>query len=96
MKYSEMNAHERVAAGIAWEKCGDIVGGYENQMQDNLPGSEDYEEAKNALANHEHLVDMIYDEVMFDADKGSRKHLRFAGKEFILARIDRRLKKWGY
>lgn len=96
MKLSEMNGNQRMAARLAWDSCGWVVGGYENQMQDNDEGSEDYNSAKEALADHDLLVDEIYDHVMHMTDKSFRKHLRFAGKEFIIDRINGRLARWGY
>ena len=96
MKLSEMNSRQKLVAKLAWDRCGWVVGGYENTMQDEAPESEDYKGAKAALADHEGLVAEIYDELMSWTDKGYLKHLRFVGKAFILERIDRRLKSWGY
>lgn len=96
MKLSEMNARQQVAARLAWERCGWVVGGLENTMQDNEPDSDEYKYAKAQLADHDGLVAQIYDELMFDTDKGYLKHLRFVGKAFLIERIEKRLAKWGY
>lgn len=97
MKRSEMDAHQRQAFDFICEAMSDYIGGYENQLEDFAEGDKEYEEAKAFLAqDRETLIGIIYNEVMNRADKGTEKHLRFAGKEFITERIDRRLAKWGY
>ncbi len=97
MKRSEMNAHQREAFDFIISSMSDYIGGYENTLQDCKKDSEDYKEAYEFLhQGHEALRDLIYDEVMSLSDKGMAKHLRFAGKEFILERISKRLEKWGY
>ena len=45
---------------------------------------------------HDNLVNELYDYVMANAIKGTAKHLRFAGANFIKERISKRLTKWGY
>lgn len=97
MKYADMNAHEKVAFYFVIRTAGDIIGGLENQMNDNDEDTDEYKEAKEALSmGHDELVEWIYHEVMRYADKGTARHMRFAGTEFIKERISKRLKKWGY
>lgn len=96
MKLSEMSYRQKLATKLAWESCGWVVGGYENTMADNDSESDDYKEAQNALADHDELIAEVYDHLMSYTDSGYLKHLRFVGKAFIIERIDRRLKKWGY
>ena len=96
MKFSEMNVHQQIATRYARESCGWVIGGYENAIQDLDPESEDYKSAKASLADHEGLIDEIYDHVMRFTDKGMLKHIRFAGKDFIRERIHNRITKWGY
>ena len=96
MKLSEMNNRQQIAARVAWKNCGDIVGGLENMLLDYEPESKEYKEAERILKDHDALVKMIYRDVMSDTEKIYMKHLRFVGKDFIIERIDRRLKRWGY
>lgn len=96
MKFSEMSYRQKLATKFALESCGWVVGGYENAMMDYSEDTEEYQSAKAALANHDELVREIYDHLMSYTEAGYLKHLRFVGKAFILERIERRLKKWGY
>lgn len=96
MKLSEMNSRQQIATKLAWERCGWVVGGYENTIEDCGRDSEEGMEAVNALSNREELATEIYEDLMSLTDAGYLKHLRFVGKDFIMARINARLKKWGY
>ena len=97
MKVSEMNAHEKVAFMYVCEVMSELIGGWENTLMDNPEDSEEYKNAYHDLhVGHETLIDWIYSDVMSYSDKGTAKHLRFAGEKFIKERIDRRLTKWGY
>lgn len=97
MKRSEMNAHQKQAFDFICEVMSEWIGGYENVLLDYEEDSEEYKKAKAFLAQgHEVLKELVYNGVMAMSDKGMAKHLRFAGKDFILERIDRRLTKWGY
>lgn len=97
MKLSEMNEHQKIATKFIAEAMSDLIGGFENQLEDAEDGSEEKKEAEAFLnMGHEALVDRIYFEVMQSADKGTAKHARFAGTEFIKERISKRLEKWGY
>ena len=96
MKLSEMNTRQKIVAKLAWETCGNIVGGLENTLLDNDPNDIEYKNAEKTLKDHEALVEMIYHDVMMDTEKIYMKHFRFVGKDFIIERIDKRLKRWGY
>lgn len=97
MKRSEMNTHQLLAFEFICYAMSELIAGYELSLQDYPEGSEEYEEAKAYLGRgKEALKNDVYEEVMALADKGTAKHLRFAGKDFIMERIDRRLTKWGY
>lgn len=96
MKYSEMNKREQMVARMAWEECSWICGGWENQMADSAPETEAYKEAEAALENHEGLVEEVYRALMSKASGTDLEHIKFCGKAFILARIDGRLKRFGY
>lgn len=97
MKRSEMNLHQREAFDYICEVMSEYIGGYENTLSDFPEGTEEYKEAKDFLGQgHDELKGIIYEEVMAISDTGTAKHLRFAGTDFIMERIDRRLAKWGY
>ena len=97
MKRSEMNAHQLVAFDFIVYVMSELIAANELSLQDYPEGSEEYEAAKEYLSQgHDALLKDVYDEVMAMADKGTAKHLRFAGAEFIKERISRRLTKWGY
>lgn len=97
MKRSEMNAHERLAFSFICNAMSELIGGLENVLMDYPDDSEEYQNAWHDLhVGHETLVEWVYRDVMAQADKGTAKHLRFAGEQFIRERIDRRLTKWGY
>lgn len=94
MKMKEMNAHQLTAFRIMKEVYNDYIGGLENGMQDYDKDSSEYEDCKNDLENHELLKETIYKLTIEEANRlGSAKHIRFAGKDFLLERIERRLLK---
>lgn len=97
MKRSEMNAHQLVAFDFIVYAMSELIAAYELTLEDEPEDSEEYKAAKEYLSQgHDELVKIVYDEVMDMADKGTAKHLRFAGADFIKERISRRLTKWGY
>lgn len=97
MKRSEMNAHQREAFDYICAVMSEYIGGYENVLEDFSEDSEEYKRAKNFLTlPHSELINIIYNDVMGLSAKDMKRHLRFAGKDFIIERIDRRLTKWGY
>lgn len=91
----EMNAHERVIDSLIQDAVSQFIGGYENTLSDYAEGTEEYEYAKKIL-NHDTLLDIIYKDVMVNSKRNYASHIRFAGKQFIIDRIETRLKKAGY
>ena len=97
MKLSEMNAHQRLAFRFICEVMSELIAGNELIMEDYPDDSDEYKEASEYLNKpREVLADDVYEEVMSRSDKDMTRHLRFAGKEFIMERINKRLEKWGY
>jgi len=105
MKISELNEHQKVAYQLMDEVTSEYIGGYENQLSDTEGWDDEYNikmhnEAKEFLEQpHEELKKFVYGCIMDKADLdrgGIDKHIRFAGKEFIMERIEKRLQKWGY
>lgn len=93
--YREMNSHEKQVAKLISLATSEIIGGYENTLLDYPEDSEEYKEAKEIL-NHDTLFGMIYDYVMEESRRNYASHIRFAGKQFIEERIEKRLQKEGY
>lgn len=107
MKFSECNAKQKKAYANIYHACNWLIGGLENTMSDNEEGSPEYENAKARLADHEGLVNELYDMAITDVyDDGSccfgkgaasyLKDIRFCGKEWLLERCEKRIKKAGY
>jgi len=107
MKLSECNAKQKKAF-INIAHCANwIIGGLENTIQDNLESSDEYQQAKATLADHDGLVALIYESAIsevygdgiacFNASaKSYLKDIRFCGKEWLVARCEARVKKCGY
>lgn len=107
MKYSECNARQKKAFINIRNASNWLLGGLENTMLDNPEGSEEYESAKAALADHDWLVNELYSMATTEVyDEGSvcfnnaaasyLKDIRFCGKEWLIARCEARIKKNGY
>ena len=107
MKVSEMNARQKKAFYNIYHASNWLLGGLKNTMLDNEEGSEEYESAKAALADHDGLVAELYrmatTEIYGDgfcafsdsAEKAIRD-IRFCGKDFLMERCEKRIKKAGY
>lgn len=107
MKLNEMNARQKKAYRNIYHAANWIIGGLENTMLDNEPGTEEYENAKRALGDHEGLVATLYSEATTtiyadgycafgkDAER-FMKDIRFCGKDFLIERCEKRIKKMGY
>ena len=94
MKLNECNQHEKMAWQLMIAQYNDIVGGMENAVEDKC---DDWEECAELLANHDELKNLIYQQTMNVAKNlGFAKHIKFAGKEFLMERIERRLVKDGH
>lgn len=98
MKLSDMNEHQKLAYKLMDEVTSEFIGGNENTMSDFEEDTEEWQGAKEFLSQpHDRLKEFIYNQIMFMADeRGYAKHIRFAGKDFIMERIEKRLQKWGY
>ena len=97
MKRSEMNAHQLQAFDFIVYVMSELIAGQELVLEDFEEDSEEYKNAKEYLSQPKAvLAEDVYNEVMNMSDKSMAKHLRFAGKDFIMERINKRLEKWGY
>ena len=106
MKYAECNEHQKKAYRNILNASNWLLGDLENTMEDNPEGSEEYENARVRLADHEGLVNElyrmatteIYGEGSCFSEGASRflNDIRFCGKEWLLERCEARIKKAGY
>ena len=95
MRRSEMNgnqltAFEQVINAIDW-----LTGDYENMLMDGII-------TEDEIPSHEELMEDTYNMVLncrtyagMQKD-GGLDEVRFCGKDWIMERIDKRLKKLGY
>ena len=83
MKYADCNARQKKAYRNIYHASNWLLGGLENTMQDNAEGTEEHENAKATLADHDGLVAELY-------------RMAFCGKEWLMARCEARIKKAGY
>lgn len=90
-----MDSRQKAIARMARQVANEWIGGLENDMLDNEPGDEAYENAKHDLElGHETWVRMIVAEVK---DKREvQKHLKFAGNAYLESYVDGMLKTMGY
>lgn len=97
---SKLTPHEFAMATLLDEVMSEIVVGAENAVEDRVEDWKIYDEFLKA--GRESIARAIYNEVMVRcgtgkyATYGSHAHARFAGSEFLKARINRRLASWGY
>lgn len=107
MKYSDCNEKQKKAWRNIQFSAEWIIGGYENTMLDYEEDSEEYQSAARALKDHDELVDEIYQEAIsvyhepgmacFNASaKRYLNDIKFCGKEWLMERVDRRVRKLGY
>jgi len=107
VKTSEMNERQKKAFfNIKYAAC-DLIGGLENAASDYPAGSKEHQNAKEALADHAALVSLIYSMATTDIyQEGSVsfgnaaasyiKDIRFCGKEWLMERVESRVRKLGY
>lgn len=108
MKTSEMSITQKKAfLNIKWAAC-DLLGGLENTMEDNPKDSEEYQNAKAMLADHEGLVEQLYSmatTAIYDEGyccfnpatcKRELREINFCGKEWLMERCEKRITKEGY
>ena len=107
MKYTDCNAHQKKAYANIYHAANWLIGGLENTMLDNEKDSPEYRNAATRLADHNGLVEELYEMAISDIyDDGScyfgasaekiLKDIRFCGKEWLVARCDARVRKLGY
>ena len=107
MKFAECNARQQKAYLNILYASNWLLGGLENTMLDNPEGSEEYENAKATLADHEGLVNELYrmattelydeESCCFNQAAASYlKDIRFCGREWLMERCEARIKKSGY
>ena len=60
MKYADCNARQKKAYRNIYHASNWLLGGLENTMQDNAEGTEEHENAKATLADHDGLVAELY------------------------------------
>lgn len=107
MKLSECNARQRKAFLNIKYAADWVIGGLENTMMDCRPESPEYKSAEAQLNDHEGLVDYIYQEAITciyqegfsqfgKAAESYLKDVRFCGKDWLMARVEARVKKCGY
>ena len=108
MKVAEMNVTQRKAFFNIKHAANDLLGGLENTMIDNEPGSAEYESAKRCLADHEWLVKMLYNMATtaiygdgfccFDTRTVEKelREINFCGKAWLEERCEKRIAKEGY
>ena len=80
------------------------LGGYENTLLDYSEDTEEYIKAKNFLADHEAIVDYIYDCAVSDfyveggvfSDTRLISQIKFLGKEKLIEMVDELGSKEGY
>ena len=107
MKVSEMNARQKKAFYNIYHAANWLIGGLENTLMDNSEDSQEYQSAKEQLANHDMLVAELYSMATTEVyTEGSccfnqaaasfLKDVRFCGKTWLLERCDKRIKKLGY
>lgn len=86
----ELDSREEYIDHIVYESACDIIGGFENAVMDGD------KEVEKILADYDVLFAIIYDDVMRETQGRHSSYIRFAGKEFIKSRIEKRMKKFGY
>ena len=90
-----MDSRQTALARMAKKIANEWIGGLENDMMDNEPGDESYEDAKHDLElGHETWVSLIISEVKVDRE--AQKHLKFAGNKFLEEYVDKMLTEMGY
>ena len=99
MTKNEKLARRNIQNAINFE-----LGGYENVLLDYAEDAEEYIEAKNFLADHEAIVDYIYQCAVTDfyveggvyTDNRIICQLKFMGKEKLMSIVDELVSKEGY
>lgn len=97
MKVSEMNENQKKVWRLAVDNVNELIGGYENTMEDYSEDSEEYQHAKSVLElPHEDLVNIVFGWCRASREWKSIENLHLVGFDFLRERISNRLKKYGY
>ena len=107
MKMSEMTARQKKAFINIYHASNHLLGGLENTISDNSPGTPEHENAKAMLADHDALVrelysmatTAVYAEGLCGFGLGYQLFIReinFCGKEWLMERCEKRITKEGY
>lgn len=107
MRLADCNARQKKAYTNIFHAANWLIGGLENAVSDNPEGSPEHESAKAQLADHEGLVNQVYDAAITDVyaegacffGNGAAsflKDIRFCGKDWLMERCEARVKKCGY
>jgi len=106
MKLSECNARQKKAFINIRNAAFDYIGGLELTLMDNPEDTPEYKSAKAILDDHDRLVNDIYnmaineiyygDGCVFGSSAAMLRDIRFCGKEWLMKRVEARVKKEGY
>ena len=99
-----MNKNEKIARGNIQNCINFEIGGYENVLLDYQEDTEEYLSAKEFLADHDALVDYIYDcsvsgfytEGCVFPDARFISHIKFLGKPKLMEIVEELVSKEGY
>lgn len=93
--FRQLNMHEKQVKRLIQESVSEWIGGYENTLEDYRPEDQEYKDALEIL-QHDYLFDRIYEDVMKESRGNYASHIRFAGRQFIVDQIEKRLEAEGY
>lgn len=107
MKVADMNARQKKAFYNIYWAAQHLLGGLENTLLDYSEDSDEYKSADETLKNHKLLVNRLY-EMATTAVYGEGfcgfgkqyqmaiRDINFCGKEWLMERCEKRIKKEGY
>lgn len=108
MRISEMSIRQKRAYYNIVNVSNYLIGGAENTMLDYAPDTQEYADAKAFLEDHDRLVKSIYREAVTQCYPGDDPYtlglrpdsflrdIRFCGKEWLMERVELRVRKMGY
>jgi len=92
MKLSEMTPRQRKVV-VALREAASEIAVFENTMLDYKPGTPEYEGAVALLNDSDEIRRRLYDMVV--SEFGERE-IRFLGREWIMARIEAKMRKYDW
>lgn len=106
MKYADCNERQKKAFRNIYYAANFLIGGLENTISD-YAGYPEAAMAEKELADHEGLVKTVYNMAINEvhtegsmqfgpAAESYLKDVRFCGKEWLMERVEARLRKLGY